>query len=119
MPVARLFFGRNYETVRIEGATEKQIIAARGFYPEAEAIPREPVLKKKASLLFRLAKGGHALVWLVLHPRASGWDVCCVPEPDNLHPGGTSVRFRGLLDQIARESQRGQSISIVGKALTR
>lgn len=103
----------NYEKVHISGATEKQIViaaqhafAAHGFYPTTDSIPQELVFQKTAPLLFRLAKGGNALVWFVLEPRADGWDIYCVPEPDNLYPGGTAMRFRGLLDQIARESHR-------------
>lgn len=98
---------KNYERVRIEGATEKQIyaaaekaFAAHGFFPAADTTPQELVLMKKTPWMFRFVKGGDAVVWLVLEPKATGWDVYCVPEPSGLYPGGSALRFGGLLCEI-------------------
>lgn len=106
---------RNFERVHIE-ATPEQIakaaerhFAAHGFQRASESNPQAMLLQKRTPLLFRSIKGGNARVWLILEPRASGWDVYCLPEPDGLYPGGNAPRFRGLLAKIQEDSEAKSS----------
>lgn len=97
---------RNVEYVHIEAEPERinavarKVFAAHGFQPAPESNPQALQWKKKTPLLFRPVKGGDAFVWLILEPRASGWDAYCLPEPDRLYPGGNAPRFRKVLTEI-------------------
>lgn len=103
---------RNVERVRLNATSERiaaaanQAFAAHGFDPAPESTPQVLALKKKTPLLFRPLKGGDVLVQLVLQPRASGWDVYCLTEPDTLYPGGTPMRFGKLLSEIKRAAEK-------------
>lgn len=103
---------RNVGRIHIEATSErivgaaKHAFAAHGFYPVPESTPQELMLRKETPLLFRSLKGGDALVQLVLEPRALGWNVYCLTEPDKLYPGGTPVRFGKLLSEIRRAAEQ-------------
>ncbi len=96
----------NYEKIHIEAQPDQIIRAAEetfarhGFRADPESNPQAVRMSKKTPLLFRPVKAGNALVWLILEPEASGWDVYCTPEPDNLYPGGNARRFHGVLTEI-------------------
>lgn len=102
-----LLRSKNHTRIPIDHASAKDITAAaekafarHGFQPAPDTTPQEIVLAKSSPPPLRFIKGGNAIVWLVLEPRPQGWDIYCVPEPDNLYPGGTALRFDPVLREV-------------------
>lgn len=102
---------KNVECVHIQATPEQittaaqKVFADHGFQHTPETNPQAMQMKKKTPLLFRPIKGGDALVWLILEPRATGWDAYCLTEPNHLYPGGNVPRFGKLLAEIKQSAE--------------
>lgn len=108
-----LLRGQNHTRVSLEetntdriGKVAEEVFKRHGFTPAPATNPQELVLAKSGTPLLKFLKGGQAIVWLVMEPRASGWDVYCVPEPDGLYTGGSATRFDGLLSELQAELKK-------------
>lgn len=105
-----LLRGQNYTRFSVEAIhpaqiekTAEAVFAQHGFMRVPATTAQELVLAKSGTSMLKFLKGGESIVWLVMEPRANGWDVYCVPQPDGLYTGGEATRFDRVLREIQAE----------------